>query len=228
MSECKSVKYCLNIYLHRAHALAQARASPLSIPRFPPLYRGIFVRSHNSHPHIITARMDDGEGRTTRSAKRRKISVPPISPLSRTSSPDELAADSDHSLPNPQRRSSISHITVASVSHRPSYSPMTQAAEDSPDELDHTTEHSFYREPFRGSFSAESRRQIQHLRVPSRSHSPPPYSRISTPIATPPPIEAKEAKYVPYKLKMALKGHRRGVAAVRFSPNGKMIASCCE
>lgn len=31
-----------------------------------------------------------------------------------------------------------------------------------------------------------------------------------------------------YKPYMTLKGHKRGVAAVRFSPNGKWIASCCE
>jgi hypothetical protein len=33
---------------------------------------------------------------------------------------------------------------------------------------------------------------------------------------------------VHYKPYMTLRGHKRGVAAVRFSPNGKWIASCCE
>jgi COMPASS component SWD3 len=33
---------------------------------------------------------------------------------------------------------------------------------------------------------------------------------------------------VNYQPHMTLKGHKRGVAAVRFSPNGKWIASCCE
>lgn len=33
---------------------------------------------------------------------------------------------------------------------------------------------------------------------------------------------------VNYKPYMTLRGHKRGVAAVRFSPNGKWIASCCE
>jgi COMPASS component SWD3 len=31
--------------------------------------------------------------------------------------------------------------------------------------------------------------------------------------------------YVPH---MTLRGHKRGVAAVKFSPDGKWIASCCE
>lgn len=33
---------------------------------------------------------------------------------------------------------------------------------------------------------------------------------------------------VHYKPYMTLRGHKRGVAAVRFSPNGKWVASCCE
>ena len=31
--------------------------------------------------------------------------------------------------------------------------------------------------------------------------------------------------YVPY---MTLRGHKRGVAAVKYSPDGKWIASCCR
>lgn len=31
--------------------------------------------------------------------------------------------------------------------------------------------------------------------------------------------------YVPY---LTLRGHKRGIAAVKFSPDGKWIASCCE
>ena len=35
----------------------------------------------------------------------------------------------------------------------------------------------------------------------------------------------KRLNYVPY---MTLRGHKRGVAAVKFSPDGKWIASCCK
>ena len=34
----------------------------------------------------------------------------------------------------------------------------------------------------------------------------------------------KRLDYVPY---MTLRGHKRGVAAVKYSPDGKWIASCC-
>lgn len=62
----------------------------------------------------------------------------------------------------------------------------------------------------------------------STSRSPPPYSTYSIPAATPPEPLIGPPQYVPYRQIMVLKGHRRGVAAVRFSPNGRLIASSCE
>lgn len=38
----------------------------------------------------------------------------------------------------------------------------------------------------------------------------------------------RKASFVRYRQKMVLRGHRRGVAAVRFSPDGRLIASCCQ
>lgn len=47
--------------------------------------------------------------------------------------------------------------------------------------------------------------------------------------ATPPPpprLKTPREKYRPYTLKHVLKGHRRGVAQAKFSPDGTKIASC--
>lgn len=85
--------------------------------------------------------------------------------------------------------------------------------------------HAFHLKGYNKSFSASARRNSHELK-PSRSPSAPAYSNISTPLASPLPEPLKEAVYAPYKLKMTLKGHKRGVAMVRVSPDGKMIASC--
>lgn len=77
---------------------------------------------------------------------------------------------------------------------------------------------------FRGSFGKVSPRPS-----PDRysSRSPPPYSRISTPVATPREPLIAPPQFVPYKEKLCLKGHKRAVTAVKFSPDGRLIASCC-
>ncbi|MCJ1328087.1 WD domain protein [Thelotrema lepadinum] len=40
------------------------------------------------------------------------------------------------------------------------------------------------------------------------------------------PPKPVEIPYIPYRESMVLRGHKRGVAAVKFSPDGKWIASC--
>lgn len=83
-----------------------------------------------------------------------------------------------------------------------------------------------YQTSFRSSFSEFARRDSRDVR-PSRSCSPPAYSSISTPIATPePPSFRAESKYHPYREALLLRGHKRGISCVRFSPNGRLIASC--
>ena len=194
---------------------------------------------------------------STRYSKRRRVSSPPKEePPAYNSSPDELAATSDHEKYHSQRAPSkplrdgrgrkrsyadIYSTTSTAVASEDSHSELagpraseetpnvliTAAAsgEDSPDELDHTTP-TFFRRPFRASFSKESRRP--HEKFTSQSPSPPPYSRLSSPIATPRTPPVRPPRYEPYKEKMVLKGHRKGVAAVRFSPDGRLIASCCK
>ena len=72
----------------------------------------------------------------------------------------------------------------------------------------------------------------QLLQVRPLSPETPEYSRLSTPIASPlPEVEEKilkEAKFVPYECARVMRGHKKGVAAVKISPDGKMIGSCCE
>lgn len=142
----------------------------------------------------------------SRSPKRRRVNGHDA----RYSSPDELAASSDHEIPYHQRTNSIPHRDPGEQLRRCSYD--VSISEDSPDELDHTI-HTFYRDGWNRS------------QRPSRD-APSIERPIVTPrIATPP---RKKPVFVRYKQKLVLRGHRRGVAAVRFSPDGRLIASCCE
>ena len=44
---------------------------------------------------------------------------------------------------------------------------------------------------------------------------------------SPAPLLPERPTTLDYKLVTVLRGHQRGVAAVRFSPDGRWIASCC-
>lgn len=173
------------------------------------------------------------EGRATRASKRRRITPPKPTPLldNRSCSPDELGDDGP-STPILSRQASTPTISQRGEPRRPSYSPVSNSS--SPDELDHTVKtNAYYRtaSPYRGSFSEKARQHsgLGEWGLKPPSPRTPEYSRLSTPIASPLPPErqVKEAKFVAYRLKAELRGHKRGVAGVRFSPNGKLIASCC-
>ena len=164
--------------------------------------------------------MDGANLETRRSPKRRRVNG--SHGPSRYSSPDELAASSDHEPTYHRRTSSNTHR--GSTEHRhPSYG--TSDPEDSPDELDHTI-HTFYRNSWSRNLRPTASRH-ETPEAPSEISMLTPLEVPASPV-TPPPPPVREATYRPYREKFVLKGHKRGVAAVRFSPNGALIASCCE
>ncbi|KAL8860404.1 MAG: hypothetical protein Q9178_003063 [Gyalolechia marmorata] len=159
--------------------------------------------------------------------KRRRVNG--THPRSRYSSPDELAAScSDHETPVYHRRTSSGNPnrTSAETQHRSyAHSP----SDDSPDELDHTIR-TFYRGGMKRNLQLSASRHATpdapseiSLLTPIQAPASP---TTTVPPGTPLPPPVKEARYLPYKQKLVLNGHRNGVAAVRFSPKGDKIASC--
>ena len=153
--------------------------------------------------------MDDYDIELPRSLKRRRVNDS-IRDNSRYSSPDELAASSDLEASH-LRRTSTTILRESGEYRRRSYTD-SASGEESPDELDHTI-HRFYRggrgRARTSSPSTSSRAESVHT---ARPRSPP----------------EKRRNYHQYKQKLILKGHKKGVAAVKFSPDGRCIASCCK
>lgn len=146
--------------------------------------------------------MEDSDIEQGHSPKRRRISNDNGTPG--YGSPDELGADSDHAYT--ERRNSDFRR------ERTGPRDISYPGSASPDELDHTI-----------PTPRESDR-YDRSDVESRDGSSTPTPRNRTPIS----FKPKEAVFLPYKLRTVLQGHKRGVAAVRFSPDGRMIASCCK
>ncbi|KAB8289998.1 hypothetical protein EYC80_010325 [Monilinia laxa] len=137
------------------------------------------------------------EGRQT---KRRRYDSEVSTPG--YSSPDELANN------EPIRPST-------STRHdSPRRQSRTYSSDGSADELDHAHNH------LRSSRSPRSRRNSDHSRSRSTSEDSPRSAHSS-----PSPPAHKPLK-LNYKCKFILRGHRKGVAQVRYSPNGRWIASC--
>lgn len=152
--------------------------------------------------------MDESDFESSRSPKRRRISGS-VPTTSRYSSPDELAASSDHEN-NYSPRASFTVRKESIGPRRQSYHDAD--SEDSPDELDHTV-HTFYRENRgRGRRASDSVSSREQSVITARSR----------------PSPERQISYLRYNQKLVLKGHRRGVAAVKFSPDGRCIASCCK
>ena len=154
--------------------------------------------------------MDDSDFGSSRSPKRRRISES-AQTNSCYSSPDELAASSDHELSYIKRRNSS--IRKDQTEYR-KHSYHDDVSDESPDELDHTV-HTFYRDSRGRSLRALDMTSTgEQSAITARS-------RISS-------EESRSRPYMNYKEKLVLKGHRMGVAAVKFSPDGRCIASCCQ
>ncbi|KAI9743928.1 MAG: WD domain protein [Claussenomyces sp. TS43310] len=149
-----------------------------------------------------------------RSRKRRKMygSDGSTPRYDRDSSPDELA-DQKHAV----QRSARPMRHDSKARRRMSPDELHDGRSPSPDELDHT----FYGDGDGDRRSDRSSRRSSTPRsVPSFRSSDEVKSDSSSP--TPP----RKVKRVRYKRKLVLEGHQRGVSQVRFSPDGRWIASC--
>ncbi|EDN98409.1 hypothetical protein SS1G_13267 [Sclerotinia sclerotiorum 1980 UF-70] len=118
------------------------------------------------------------------------------------SSPDELSNDKPIRPSTSTRRDSTRRQS------------RTYSSDGSADELDHT--HPRHRSPR----SPRSRRNSHHSRSRSTSEDSPRSTHSS------PSPSAHKPLRLNYKCKFILRGHRKGVAQVRYSPNGRWIASC--
>lgn len=156
--------------------------------------------------------MSDTDFHTTHSAaaersrKRRRVEQN-YDGASGYSSPDELAASSDHEHVNLRRASRVGTRDSQDPRRRSSDDSDT---EDSPDELAIHTVH----RPWRVRSSTES--------ITASLKDEP----IRTPLPAS-PLPLPEKLPMRYKVRLVLRGHKKGVAAVKISPDGQYIASCC-
>lgn len=157
--------------------------------------------------------MADSDIEQSRSPKRRRFENKDAA--SRYSSPDELAATPDGNCYSEPRSATLSRGIPEARGRSYDRSPDDC---ESPDELDHTAVFPQISEDFESDDAEEEETEERDVSV-----TPVPVLRARSP--TP---EKKEAAYVEYRQRAVLRGHKRGVAVVRFSPDGRMIASCCE
>lgn len=134
-------------------------------------------------------------------------------------SPDELAPSLPGSptAPRPRPADKRTGRPPTNIGSRAQEQDRIESGEESPDELDHTF---FLR---RGSSNGQPPQATSDVSDTADSETG---FQPSSPAPSQPP-EARQLEFH-YKPKLILRGHKRGVAAVKFSPDGKWIASCCK
>ncbi|GES63517.1 WD repeat protein [Aspergillus terreus] len=169
-----------------------------------------------------------------RSARSKRRRIDPIrSPVD--SSSDELAAGSDHD--DAERRRASWNLQKTYPPKRPYPRSRSYSGSESPDELTMDVD-MYWRSRNRtsplGRASDEEARADDHEDdaihgdddTEAGVDGEAPYTdRSPTPVTPPPPPPPPKPEKLHYRPKFLLRGHLRGVSAVRFSPDATMIAS---
>lgn len=123
----------------------------------------------------------------------------------RLNSPKRRREEEDDTESSPRKRS-VSHTPPNGSAYRLAERPRRYSRENSEDD------ERYYKD-------RRSRRSRSRSGTPSRSHTG---SRSPSQHATPPPPKPTQLYYKQF---MILRGHKKGVSSVKFSPDGRWIAS---